>query len=43
MVGKAKELHGARVGLYGGCSNELPPISVSGSIATLAARGVSLS
>jgi hypothetical protein len=28
--------HGARSGLYGGCSNGVPPISVSASIATLA-------
>jgi hypothetical protein len=26
MVGKAQKLHGARSGLYGGCSNGVPPI-----------------
>jgi hypothetical protein len=26
MVGKAQKLHGVRSGLYGGCSNEVPPI-----------------
>jgi hypothetical protein len=38
MVGKAKESHGARSGLYGGCSNGVPPISVSVSIATFQSR-----
>jgi hypothetical protein len=35
MVGKAQKSHGARSGLYGGCSNGVPAISVSASIATL--------
>jgi hypothetical protein len=26
MVGKAQKSHGARSGLYGGCSNGVPPI-----------------
>jgi hypothetical protein len=26
MVGKAKKSHGTRSGLYGGCSNGVPPI-----------------
>jgi hypothetical protein len=26
MVGKAQKSHGARSGLYGGCSNRAPPI-----------------
>jgi hypothetical protein len=26
MVGKAEKSHGARSGMYGGCSNEVPPI-----------------
>jgi hypothetical protein len=26
MVGKAQKSHGARYGLYGGCSNGVPPI-----------------
>jgi len=34
MVGKAQKSHGVRSGLYGGCSNGVPPISVSASIAT---------
>jgi hypothetical protein len=34
MVVKAQKSHGARSGLYGGCSNGVPPISVSASIAT---------
>jgi hypothetical protein len=34
MVGKAQKSHGARSRLYGGCSNGVPPISVSASIAT---------
>jgi len=33
MVGKAQKSHGARSGLYGGCSNGVPPISVYSSIA----------
>jgi hypothetical protein len=36
MVGKAQKSHGARSGLYGGCSSGVPPISVSTSFATLA-------
>jgi hypothetical protein len=28
MVGKAKKSHGARSGLYGGCSDGVPPIDV---------------
>jgi hypothetical protein len=38
MVGKAHKSHGARSGLYGGCSNGVPPISVSASIATFQSR-----
>jgi len=38
MVGKAQKSHGARSGLYGGCSNGVPPISVSASIATFQSR-----
>jgi hypothetical protein len=34
MGGKARKSHRARSGLYGGCSNGAPPISVSSSIAT---------
>jgi hypothetical protein len=34
MVGKAQKSHEARSGLYGGCSDGVPPISVSASIAT---------
>jgi hypothetical protein len=34
MVGKAQKSHWARSGLYGECSNGVPPISVSTSIAT---------
>jgi hypothetical protein len=34
MVGKAHKSHGVRSGLYDGCSNGVPPISVSVSIAT---------
>jgi hypothetical protein len=34
MVGKAKKSHGARYGLYGGCSNGVLPIAVSASIVT---------
>jgi hypothetical protein len=43
MVAKAQKSHGARSGLYGGCSNGIPPISVSASIATLVVRGLALS
>jgi hypothetical protein len=28
MVGKAQKSHGARSGLYGGCSDGVPPIHV---------------
>jgi hypothetical protein len=38
MVGKAQKSHGARFGLYGGCSDGVPPISVSASIATFQSR-----
>jgi hypothetical protein len=38
MVGKAQKSHGARSGLYGGCSNGTPPISVSASIVTFQSR-----
>jgi hypothetical protein len=38
MVGKAQKSHGARSGLYGGCSNGVPPISISASIATFQLR-----
>jgi hypothetical protein len=38
MVGKAQKSHGARSGLYGGCSNGVPPISVSASVATFQSR-----
>jgi hypothetical protein len=34
MVGKAQKSHGAKSGLYGGCSDWVLPISVSASIAT---------
>jgi hypothetical protein len=43
MVGKAQRSHGAKFRLYGRCSNGVPPISVSASIATLAVFGVALS
>jgi hypothetical protein len=43
MVGKAQKSHGARSGLYGGCSNGVPLISVRASIATLAVCGLALS
>jgi hypothetical protein len=33
MVGKAQKSHAPRSGLYGGCSNGVPQISVSASIA----------
>jgi hypothetical protein len=38
MVGKAQKSHGARSGLYGGCSNGDSPISLSASIATFQSR-----
>jgi hypothetical protein len=38
MVGKAQKSHRARSGLYGGCSNGVPPTSVSPSIATFQSR-----
>jgi hypothetical protein len=38
MVGKAQKSHGARSGLYGGCSNGVPPMSVSASTATFQLR-----
>jgi Tfp pilus assembly protein PilW len=38
MVGKAQKSHEARYGLYGRCSNGVPPISVSASIATFQSR-----
>jgi hypothetical protein len=38
MVAKAQKSHGARSGLYGGCSNAVPPISVSASIAIFQSR-----
>jgi hypothetical protein len=28
MVGRAQKLHGMRSGLYGGCSNGVPPINI---------------
>jgi hypothetical protein len=34
MVGKAQKLHRARSEMYGWCSDGVPPISVSTSIAT---------
>jgi hypothetical protein len=34
MVGKAQKSYGARSGLCGGCSNGIPPISMSTSVAT---------
>jgi hypothetical protein len=43
MVGKVQKLHGVRSGLYGGCSNGVPPISVRSPIATLAVCGLALS
>jgi hypothetical protein len=42
MVGKAQKSHGARSGLYGGCSDGVPPISVSASIATLQSRNADI-
>jgi hypothetical protein len=38
MVGKVQKSHGARFGLYGGCSNGGSTISVSASIATFQSR-----
>jgi hypothetical protein len=38
MIGNAQKSHGARCGLYGECSNCVPPISVSASIATFQLR-----
>jgi hypothetical protein len=38
MVGKSQKSHGARYGLYGGCYNGVPPISVNASIATFQSR-----
>jgi hypothetical protein len=43
MVGKAQKSHGARSGLCGGCSNGVPPISVSASIATFQSRNADAS
>jgi hypothetical protein len=43
MIGKAQKSHGARSGLYGGCPNGVPPISVSASIATSAVCGLASS
>jgi hypothetical protein len=43
MVGKAQKSHGARSGLYGGCSDGVPPISVRESIDTLTVCGLTLS
>jgi hypothetical protein len=38
MVGKPRNHMGARSGMYGGCPNGVPPISVSASIATYKSR-----
>jgi hypothetical protein len=38
MIGKAQKSHGARSGLYGGCSDGVPPISVSASIGNFQSR-----
>jgi hypothetical protein len=38
MVGKAQKSYGARFGLYGGCSNGGPSISMSATIATFQSR-----
>jgi hypothetical protein len=38
VVGKAQKSHGVRSWLYGGCSNGVPPISMSVSIATFQSR-----
>jgi hypothetical protein len=43
MVGKAQKSHWARSGLYGGCSNGVPPISVGASIATFHSRNADAS
>jgi hypothetical protein len=43
MAGKAQKSHGVRSGLYGGCSNRVPPMSVGASIATLAVCGLASS
>jgi hypothetical protein len=40
VAGKAQKSHEARSGLYGGCSNVFPQISVRASIATLAICGL---
>jgi hypothetical protein len=42
MVGKDQKSHGARFGLYDGCSSGVPPILVNASIATLAVCGLAL-
>jgi hypothetical protein len=42
MVGKAQNSHGARSGLYGGCSNGVPPISMSASIAVFSCATLTL-
>jgi hypothetical protein len=38
MVGKAEKSHGARCGLYGGCSNGISPMSVGASVVTFESR-----
>jgi hypothetical protein len=38
VVEKAQKSHGARYGPYDGCSNGVPPISVSSTIATFQSR-----
>jgi hypothetical protein len=38
MVGRAQKSHGERFGLYGGCSNGVPPFSVSAFTATFQLR-----
>jgi hypothetical protein len=38
VVGKAQKSHGARSGLYGGCSNGVPQMSVRASIAAFQSR-----
>jgi hypothetical protein len=43
MVGKAQKSLGVRSGLYGGCSNGDPPISVSASITTFQSRNADAS
>jgi hypothetical protein len=42
MVGKVQKTYEARSGLYGGCSNGVPLICVSASIATSAVCGLAL-